>query len=373
MTSALAPGAVARRGMRPPDEPDRQVVLDVDKLVVDFRVGGRAFGRSAVLRAVDAVSLRIHHGETVALVGESGSGKTTLGRAIIRLLQPTDGRIVVLGRDITTLGRRQLRPLRRQMHVVFQDPYSSLNPRMTIGQIVGGPLGHHRLGDRTERRARVADMLARVGLRPELEDRYPHSLSGGQRQRVAIARALIIRPQLIVADEPISALDASVQASTLNLLVDLQAEMGFACLFITHDLSAAEFIADRIAVMYLGQIVEDGSRAEVFARPRHPYTQALLSAVPIADASLQRQRRRILLPGDPPSPLDPPSGCRFHTRCPIAIARCATEPPALVDPAQGTHRSRCHLVGPNGEAPALDGSPPPSETAQLTGSVEANA
>ena len=330
------------------------VVLDVVDLEMQFRIGRRAFGRSAVLRAVDKVSLRIHSGETVALVGESGSGKTTIGRCVVRLIEPTGGRIVVRGRDITRLGRRELRPLRRQMHIVFQDPYSSLNPRMTVGQIVGGPLIHHGLTRRSERRARVSEMLDRVGLRSELQDRYPHSLSGGQRQRVAIARALIIRPGLLVADEPISALDASVQASTLNLLVDLQAEMRFACLFITHDLSAAQFLADRIAVMYLGQVVEEGSREEIFARPRHPYTQALLSSVLIPDPAIQRTRRQILLPGDPPSPINPPAGCRFHTRCPIAIDRCRVEQPQLVDPAGGMHRSRCHLVGPNGEAPIID-------------------
>jgi oligopeptide/dipeptide ABC transporter ATP-binding protein len=321
---------------------------------MQYRVGGRTLGRPSVVRAVDKVSLRIHRGETVALVGESGSGKTTIGRCVVRLVQPTGGRIVVLGRDITRISQRQLRPLRRQMHVVFQDPYSSLNPRMTVGQIVAGPLVHHGLVTRGERRSRVVEMLGRVGLRPELHDRFPHSLSGGQRQRVAIARALIIQPGLLVADEPISALDASVQASILNLLVDLQAEMKFACLFITHDLSAAEFLADRIAVMYLGEIVEEGTREEIFGQPRHPYTQALLSAVLVPDPAVQRTRIQIILPGDPPSPLDPPAGCRFHTRCPIAIDRCAVEWPELVDPAGGAHRSRCHLVGPNGEPPRID-------------------
>lgn len=328
------------------------VVLDVADLQMDFRVGGRGSG-STTLRAVDSVSLRIHRGETVALVGESGSGKTTLGRCIVRLLDPTGGTVVVLGRDITRLGHRQLRPLRRQMHIVFQDPYSSLNPRMRVGQIVGGPLIHHRLAKRGDVRARVGEMLSRVGLVPEIQDRYPHSLSGGQRQRVAIARALISRPGLLVADEPISALDASVQAATLNLLVDLQTEMGFACLFITHDLSAAQFLADRIAVMYLGQIVEIGTRAEIFERPRHPYTQALLSAFLIADPVAQRTRTQIFLTGDPPSPVDPPAGCRFHTRCPIAIERCRVEAPVLLDPAGGDHGSRCHLVGPHGEPPLI--------------------
>lgn len=339
------------------------VVLDVVDLEMHFRIRGRAFGRSALLRAADKVSLRIHKGETVALVGESGSGKTTVGRCIVRLLKPTKGRIVVLGRDITRLGHGELRPLRRQMHIVFQDPYSSLNPRMTVGQIVSGPLVHHGLARRGERRAQVSEMLGRVGLRSELQDRYPHSLSGGQRQRVAIARALIIRPGLLVADEPISALDASVQASTLNLLVELQAEMRFACLFITHDLSAAQFLADRIMVMYLGQIVEEGSREELFARPRHPYTQALLSAVLIPDPAIQHTRQQILLPGDPPSPIDPPPGCRFHPRCPIAVDRCRVEEPLLLDPAGGTHRSRCHLVGPHGEAPSIPANAGPAMSA----------
>ena len=336
-------------------EPRDEAVLRLSDLVMDFRVGGRFIGAGDALRAVDRVSLTIRAGETVALVGESGSGKSTVGRCVVRLLEPTSGQVVLLGRDISHLSRTALRPLRRQMHIVFQDPYSSLNPRMTVGQIVGGPLVHHRLGRRRDVRARVRAMLERVGLRPELQDRYPHSLSGGQRQRIAIARALILAPTLLVADEPISALDASVQASMLNLLVDLQREMHFACLFITHDLSAAQFLADRIAVMYLGQIVEIGSRDEIFAVPRHPYTQSLMSAVLIPDPVLQRQRERFVLTGDPPSPLDPPSGCRFHTRCPIAIERCRNEMPELLEPAGGAHLARCHLVGPNGEPPVLPG------------------
>lgn len=322
---------------------------------MDFRVGGGLFGARDVLRAVDEVSLTIAPGETLALVGESGSGKSTVGRCIVRLLEPTAGRVVLLGRDISHLSRGALRPLRRHMHIVFQDPYSSLNPRMTVGQIVAGPLVHHGLVQRRDRRARVGSMLERVGLRPELQDRYPHSLSGGQRQRIAIARALILGPKLLVADEPISALDASVQASMLNLLLNLQQEMKFACLFITHDLSAAQFIADRIAVMYLGQIVETGSREAIFATPRHPYTQSLMSAVLIPDPEIQRTRARFVLAGDPPSPVDPPSGCRFHPRCPIAVARCETEQPQLLEPAAGTHFARCHLVGPNGEPPVLPG------------------
>jgi peptide/nickel transport system ATP-binding protein len=333
----------------------REAVLDVTGLQMEFRVGRGLFRAREVLRAVDDVSLSIARGETLALVGESGSGKTTVGRCVVRLLEPTGGSVVLLGRDISRLSRRAVRPLRRQMHIVFQDPYSSLNPRMTIGRIVGSPLSNHGVAGRREQRTRIAAMLERVGLRPELQDRYPHSLSGGQRQRVAIARALIAGPTLLVADEPISALDASVQASMLNLLVDLQREMRFACLFITHDLSAAQFLADRIAVMYLGQIVESGTREEIFAAPRHPYTQSLLSAVLVPDPAVQRTRARVVLAGDPPSPLDPPSGCRFHPRCPIAIDRCAIEAPVLEDPAGGTHDARCHLVGPNGEPPVLPG------------------
>jgi oligopeptide/dipeptide ABC transporter ATP-binding protein len=268
--------------------------------------------------------------------------------------------VVLLGRDISRLSRRAMRPLRRQVHIVFQDPYSSLNPRMTVGQIVAGPLVHHGLVGRGDRRRRIGEMLERVGLRAELQDRYPHRLSGGQRQRIAIARALILGPTLLVADEPISALDASVQASMLNLLVDLQREMHFACLFITHDLSAAQFLADRIAVMYLGQIVETGSREAIFSAPRHPYTQSLMSAVLIPDPAVQRTRERFVLAGDPPSPIDPPSGCRFHTRCPIAIERCVVEEPELLEPAGGTHFARCHLVGPNGEPPVLPGLEAPA-------------
>ena len=339
---------------------EREPVLDVAGLEMEFRVGRGLFRAREVLRAVDDVSLSIARGETLALVGESGSGKTTVGRCIVRLIEPTAGSVVLLGRDISHLSRGAVRPLRRQMHIVFQDPYSSLNPRMTIGRIVGGPLANQDIVPQRERRSRVAAMLERVGLRPDLQDRYPHSLSGGQRQRVAIARALIAGPMLLVADEPISALDASVQASMLNLLVDLQREMRFACLFITHDLSAAQFLADRIAVMYLGQIVESGTRAEIFAEPRHPYTQSLLSAVLVPDPGIQRSRARVVLRGDPPSPLDPPSGCRFHPRCPIAIDRCVVEPPILIDPAGETHDARCHLVGPNGEPPILPGGRNPA-------------
>jgi oligopeptide transport system ATP-binding protein len=337
-----------------PGEP----VLEVEDLVMHYRVGGGLARGTQVVRAVDGVSLRLRRGETGALVGESGSGKSTVGKCIVRLVEPTDGRVTFLGVDTTHLSRRALRPLRREMHVVFQDPFTSLNPRMTVGQIVIGPLVHHGLVPRRERRDRAAELLRQVGLRPELAGRFPHSLSGGQRQRVAIARALSARPSLLVADEPISALDASVQAATLNLLLELQAELGFACLFITHDLSAARLVADWVAVMYLGRVVEQAPSEDVFDAPRHPYTQALLSALPVPDPLVQRARRPVILPGDPPSPIDPPSGCRFHTRCPIAIEACRAREPELLDPTGGVHRSRCHLVGPGGEAPALPPSSP---------------
>ena len=286
-------------------------------------------------------------------MGESGSGKSTVGKCILRLLVPTAGRITFMGRDITHLDRRAMRPIRRHMHVVFQDPYTSLNPRMRIGKIVIGPLVHHGLVKRRDHREAAVRLLEQVGLGSRFVDRYPHSLSGGQRQRVAIARALSARPALLVADEPISALDASVQAAMLNLLMELQAELQFACLFITHDLSAARLLADWIAVVYLGQVVEHGPSDRIFDSPTHPYTQALLSAVPVPDPARQRLRVPIILSGDPPSPVDPPSGCRFHTRCPIAIERCEREEPALVDPVGGQHRSRCHLVGPHGEPPRI--------------------
>ncbi|MEV4754966.1 oligopeptide/dipeptide ABC transporter ATP-binding protein [Micromonospora sp. NPDC049559] len=322
-----------------------EFVLEVTDLVKHYHTGGRQ-----VVRAVDGVSLAIRPGEVLGLVGESGSGKSTVGKCVLRLTDPTAGTVRVDGRDITALSRRAMRPVRRDVHMVFQDPFSSLNPRMTIGQIVGEPLRHHRLASGRDAKEQVATMLDRVGLRPELAQRYPHELSGGQRQRVGLARSLILRPKLIVADEPVSALDVSVQASVLNLIADLQQDMGFSCLFITHDLSVVEFLADRIAVMYLGRIVETGPRERIFADPRHPYTQALLSAAPLPDPVRQRERRRVVLSGDPPSPTHPPAGCHFQTRCPVAVDRCRSEPPALL----GTdHLTACHLVTAEGDAPLL--------------------
>ena len=309
-------------------------VLEVDGLVKHFDE----------VQAVDGVSLTLAPGEMLGLVGESGSGKSTVANCIMRLLDPTGGTIRLKGTDITTLSRKQLRPLRRELHMVFQDPYSSLNPRMTVGDIAGEPLRLHGLASGAELDSRTAELFEQVGLRPEVRDRYPHELSGGQRQRVGLARALSVKPSVLIADEPVSALDVSVQAGILNLLRDLQAEMGFSCLFITHDLSIVEYLCDRVAVMYLGEVVETATREDLFASPQHPYTQALLSAALVPDPEVQRSRRRIVLEGDIPSPADPPSGCRFRTRCPRAdesSPRCVEERPVL----QGNgHLVACHLV-----------------------------
>ncbi|HET6214785.1 MAG TPA: oligopeptide/dipeptide ABC transporter ATP-binding protein [Micromonosporaceae bacterium] len=305
------------------------------------------------VRAVDGVSLTVGLGEVVGLVGESGSGKSTLGRCVTRLVPVTSGQVRITGRDIAQLSRRALRPLRRNFNIVFQDPSSSLNPRMVVGDIIAEPLRLHRIGLPADRRTRVVELLDQVGLRAEVARRYPHELSGGQRQRVSLARALSAAPALLVADEPTSALDVSVQASVLNLVGRLQRDMGFACLFITHDLAAVEFLAQRVAVMYLGMLVEVADRTELFATPRHPYTQALLSAAPIPDPITQRTRRRIVLTGDVPSPVDPPSGCRFHPRCPVAIARCAVDIPELRAVGTSGARVACHLVADDGTAPVL--------------------
>ena len=326
-------------------------VLEVTDLVKHFSAGN-AFGKgSGAVRAVDGVSFRIEPGEILGLVGESGSGKSTVGRAIARLIDPTSGSVKLLGTEISTLPRRAMRPLRRQVHIVFQDPYSSLNPRMTIGQVVAEPLRLHRLASGSDMERRVRDMLGRVGLRAELADRFPHELSGGQRQRVGIARALVVEPALVIADEPVSALDVSVQASILNMITDLQRDMGFSCLFITHDLSVVEFISDRIAVMYLGKIVELTSREELFRDPQMPYTQSLLSAAPLPDPVAQRGRVRVVLGGDLPSPLNPPSGCSFHTRCPVAVERCRVEEPPLAEVTGPGHAVACLLVDPQTGAP----------------------
>jgi oligopeptide transport system ATP-binding protein len=327
-----------------------QPVLDVRQLTKHFPVPRSAGG--GTVHAVDEVDLTVGAGEIVGLVGESGSGKTTLAKCIVRLLRPTSGQILLHGRDIARLPERRLRPVRRQMHMVFQDPYSSLDPRMTVGHLVAEPARMHGLARGGELARRVDAMLERVGLARDVRGRFPHELSGGQRQRVGLARSLIAEPSLLIADEPVSALDVSVQASILNLLLDLQRDMGFSCLFVAHDLATVEFLCSRVAVMYLGRIVEAGTPGQIFKAPRHPYTQSLLSAAPLPDPALQRSRRRIVLPGDIPSPISPPPGCRFHTRCPVAdLPRCRAEIPALRDADGDRHLAACHLVGPGGQAP----------------------
>ena len=328
-------------------------VLEVEGLVKHFSAGKQLLGGGGIVHAVDGVSLRIGAGEMFGLVGESGSGKSTVANCVARLVEPTAGTIMIRGTDVTHLSRRAMRPLRREVHMVFQDPYSSLNPRMTTGAIVGEPLRLHRIASRRELDQRVVHLFEQVGLRPELRHRYPHELSGGQRQRIGLARALSVGPSLLIADEPVSALDVSVQAAILNLLRDLQRDLGFSCLFITHDLATVEFLCDRVAVMYLGKIVEEAPTDDLFAAPRHPYTQALLSAAVTPDPEEQRSRSRIVLEGDVPSPLAPPSGCRFRTRCPLAARsapRSVEEEPELQPIGQG-HSVACHLVESGGAAP----------------------
>jgi len=321
------------------------VLLDVKNLVKHFDVGGGLFGGPrGIVRAVDGVSFTLRRGETLGLVGESGCGKTTTGRCILQLERPTSGQILFEGRELTTLDDTALRAVRRKIQVIFQDPYSSLNPRMTVGQIIAEPLGVHGIvPDRGRRAARVRELLSHVGLLPQHGHRYPHEMSGGQRQRVGIARALAMEPSLIVCDEPVSALDVSIQAQIINLLEDLQAEFGLTYLFIAHDLSVVRHISDRVAVMYLGRIVELADRKSLYDDPLHPYTRALLSAVPIPDPELEAQRERIVLRGEVPSPLNPPSGCVFHPRCPIAIDRCPTVVPELREVKPG-HWAACILA-----------------------------
>ena len=331
-------------------------LLRVESLKKYFPIHQGVFSRVAgYVCAVDGVSFQIGRGETLGLVGESGCGKSTLSRTLLKLLEPTEGRIVVEGEDITDLDASQMMPYRRRMQMIYQDPYASLNPRMSAGEIVGEPLIIHNIySGPKERRERVAALFERVGLRSELMDSFPHEFSGGQRQRIGIARALALNPELIIGDEPVSALDVSIQAQIINLLMDLQDEFKLSYLFVAHDLAVVEHISDRVAVMYLGQIVEITDKTSLFEAPLHPYTEALLSAVPIPRVSA-RNRSRVILEGDVPSPIRPPPGCRFHTRCPYVMARCRQEEPALreVLPA---HWAACHLhdagVAPPSAKPA---------------------
>ncbi len=316
-------------------------MLEVTDLQKHFPVRKGVFGRiTGYVYAVDGVSFSVDAGETLGLVGESGCGKTTVGRTVLRLLDPTQGTIRLDGDDITTLGNQALRAYRRRMQIIFQDPFSSLDPRMSAGDIVGELLGVHGVAKGAERRERVAALFERVGLRTDQLNNYPHEFSGGQRQRLSIARALSLNPELIVCDEPVSALDVSIQAQVINLLMDLQAEFGLSYLFIAHDLAVVEHISDRVAVMYLGRVVEYAETRTLFENPQHPYTESLLAAVPVADPTRSRQRR--LLQGDVPSPVNRPTGCHFHTRCPYATARCREEDPVLKSVAEG-HQVACHL------------------------------
>ncbi len=331
----------ARRISEGGDPGAGRFVLEVQNLKKYFPVRRGLLQRTrAEIRAVDGVSFALKPGETLCLVGESGSGKSTVGRLALRLIEPTDGSVRLDGHDITRLGREEMRPWRKRMQIVFQDPYASLNPRLTAGRIVAEPLENYSDAPGSENDALVARLFEKVGLRADAMRRYPFEFSGGQRQRLGLARALALNPSLIVADEPVSALDVSVQAQVLNLMMDLQEELKLAYLFISHDLGVVEHIGHRVAVMYLGRIVEIAEKEELFARPLHPYTRALLAAAPIPNPRAKKER--IVLEGDVPSPMAPPPGCHFHTRCPFAFQRCKTEAPVLRE-AGGGRRFSCHL------------------------------
>ncbi len=315
-------------------------MLEIQGLKKYFEVGGGLFKKPKISRAVDDVSFFIEEGETLGLVGESGCGKTTCGKTILKLYEPNGGKIIFKGKDITNLNRGEMRKYRREMSIIYQDPFGSLDPRMNVGGIISEPMEVHNLYSKSEREDMVIETMEKVGLTPEQMNRYPHEFSGGQRQRIGIARALAVDPDFIVADEPVSALDVSIQAQILNLMQDLQGEFGFTYLFITHDLSVIKHICDRIVVMYVGKIVELAEKSEFFGNPLHPYTEALLSAVPVPNPSFKREE--IILKGDVPSTTDPPSGCRFHPRCPIAREICSHEEPEFVDKGN-MHFAACHF------------------------------
>ncbi|WP_067217910.1 ABC transporter ATP-binding protein [Stappia indica] len=317
----------------------RDVILEARNLAKRFPVGMKLFGERQSVRAVDGVSLKVHRGETLAVVGESGCGKSTLARLLLRLIDPSEGEVFYGGRNIAALPRAEMRRLRKDLQFVFQDPFSSLNPRMSVGAIIEEPMRVHGLGNAAWRREEVARLLTRVGLRAEFADRYPHEFSGGQRQRIGIARALASGPKVLIGDEPVSALDVSIQAQVINLLEDLKQEYDLTLVLIAHDLAVIRHMSDRVAVMYLGEIVEEGATAALYAAPLHPYTRALMQAIPIP--SPRARKAAVKLTGDVPSPLAPPSGCRFHTRCPLADLRCAVDRPALQDVEPG-RRVACH-------------------------------
>lgn len=320
-----------------------EVLLEVRNLVKHFPIRqGIIFARQVgAVQAVDGITFNVEKGETLGLVGESGCGKTTAGRCILRLIEPTFGDVIFDGKNVPELPKDELRELRKDMQIIFQDPYGSLNPRMTVGDIIGEPLHIHKIAKGADREKRVREILETVGLSAFHARRFPHEFSGGQRQRIGIARALAVNPRLIICDEPVSALDVSIQAQVINLLQDLQAEFGLTYLFIAHDLSVVKHISDRVAVMYLGKIVELTGKDELYRNPKHPYTQALLSAIPEADPTIKKER--IILRGDVPSPINPPSGCRFHTRCPKVMDICKVQEPEFVDSGDG-HYVACHLV-----------------------------